>query len=128
MVDTHQLWPNIRLQHRVTCARYIEGTGKWLLTIRRPRNGSSATTWRSEDASAEDWEEIHDTADVLFCAVGSLSRWALPDITGLDTFSGKVVHSAQWNLEDKDLVDKRVGVIGVVRIHPCSFQFRRSEN
>ncbi|KAF9566936.1 FAD/NAD(P)-binding domain-containing protein [Agrocybe pediades] len=114
LVDTHKLWPYIKLQHRVKCARYNEDTGKWTLTIQRPRNGSRSTAiWRTENLPAEEWEEIHDTADVLFTAVGSLSRWKWPDIPGLESFSGKVVHSAQWSLTDDDLVDKRVGVIGV---------------
>lgn len=118
IVDKYQLRPCIRLQHRVTCARYSEETGKWHLTIRRPKYATNrpSTTGPLGPSNHEDWEEFHDTADILFNAVGSLSRWSWPDIPGLDKFPGKVIHSAQWNTtEDKDgWRDKKVGVIGVV--------------
>lgn len=119
IVDKYQLRPCIRLQHRVTCARYSEETGKWHLTIKRPKiatNNKPSTTGLLEPPNYEDWEEFHDTADVLFNAVGSLSRWSWPDIPGLENFSGNVIHSAHWNTtEDKDgWRDKKVGVIGVV--------------
>ncbi|KAF8913205.1 hypothetical protein CPB84DRAFT_1670651 [Gymnopilus junonius] len=110
IVDKYQLRPFIKLQHRVTVARYSEETGKWHLTIRRRR-----TSEKEGQAPKDDWEEFHDTADILFTGVGSLSRWAWPDIPGLETFSGQVVHSADWNIrQDKEyLSDKKVGVIGV---------------
>lgn len=111
IVDKYQLRPFIKLQHRVTVARYSEETGKWHLTIRRPR-----TSANEGSVPKDEWEEFHDTADILFNGVGSLSRWTWPDIPGLETFSGQVVHSADWNIrQDKEyLSDKKVGVIGVV--------------
>jgi cation diffusion facilitator CzcD-associated flavoprotein CzcO len=51
------------------------------------------------------------TAEVLVNAAGPLSEPALPDIPGLDTFSGTVFHSARWN-HDHDLTGRRVAVIG----------------
>ncbi|KDR85545.1 hypothetical protein GALMADRAFT_234472 [Galerina marginata CBS 339.88] len=114
-VDKYQLRQFIKLQHRVTCARYSEKTGKWNLTIRRASKTTDSPVNPQKDASYNDWEEIHDTADILFNGAGILSRWSWPDIQGLETFSGKVVHSADWNIrQDKDFLgDKRVGVIGV---------------
>ncbi len=35
----------------------------------------------------------------------------MPDIEGLDTFQGNVIHTARWP-DDLDLSDKRVAVIG----------------
>ena len=72
----------------------------------------------------EDEEEFDDEADVLFLGTGALSRWKWPDIAGLDTFKGTVLHSAQFaGSEDKewqefaqDWADKRVGVVGNVRV------------
>ncbi|SMC63760.1 flavin-containing monooxygenase [Kibdelosporangium aridum] len=49
--------------------------------------------------------------DVLIPAVGQLSRPALPDIPGMDTFHGRMFHSARWD-HDHDLTGKRVAVIG----------------
>ncbi|KAF9486402.1 FAD/NAD-binding domain-containing protein [Pholiota conissans] len=117
LVDKYNLRPFIKLQHRVTCARYNEATGKWHLTIKKPKKLSMKTTGVGalKISNYEDWEEVRDIVDVLFTAVGSLSRWSWPDIAGLETFSGKVLHSADWDTTDhlKDWKDKTVGVIGV---------------
>ncbi|MEG3627234.1 flavin-containing monooxygenase [Streptomyces poriticola] len=51
------------------------------------------------------------TADVVVSATGPLSDPKVPDIPGLDTFPGKVFHSARWD-HDHDLTGKRVAVIG----------------
>lgn len=126
VVDQYNLRPYIKLHHRVTRAEYNEATGKWFLTIRRPKSEASLTgtywDWKN------DFEEFEDTADVLFGGLGGLSRWSWPDIEGLENFKGKVVHSAQWESEKggsdgpewaesvKDWGDKRVGIIGVVSI------------
>jgi cation diffusion facilitator CzcD-associated flavoprotein CzcO len=51
------------------------------------------------------------TADFVVSATGPLSDPKIPDIPGLDTFEGKVFHSAQWD-HDYDLRGKRVAMIG----------------
>ncbi|MFJ7902821.1 flavin-containing monooxygenase [Streptomyces sp. NPDC096198] len=51
------------------------------------------------------------TADVVVSATGPLSDPRIPDIPGLDSFPGKVFHSARWD-HDYDLRGKRVAVIG----------------
>lgn len=127
IVDKYMLRPYIKLQHRVVSAEYLEKDGKWLLTIKRPRNDARESIKRNPPKlykpNYDDWEEFQDTADVLFTGVGALSRWNWPDIEGLDTFAGKVIHSAQWETGNDakcweesvaDWNDKKVGVIGVV--------------
>jgi cation diffusion facilitator CzcD-associated flavoprotein CzcO len=50
-------------------------------------------------------------AHALVTACGGLSRPAYPEIAGLETFAGKVYHSARW--DDSDTLDGlRVGMIG----------------
>ncbi|EIW74531.1 FAD/NAD(P)-binding domain-containing protein [Coniophora puteana RWD-64-598 SS2] len=127
----------LKLSHELVHARYDEPSGKWHLRLRRPvpatakytqtpdtngatdtnnSNGSRKTNRTAEEE--EETEEIEDTADfVLFCA-GGLSRWSWPDIEGLRSFEGTLLHSAKWMSDDwqedvKDWGDKRVGVIGV---------------
>ncbi|GAA0654330.1 NAD(P)/FAD-dependent oxidoreductase [Streptomyces thermocarboxydovorans] len=51
------------------------------------------------------------SADVVVSATGPLSDPKIPDIPGLDTFPGKVFHSARWD-HDYDLRGKRVAMIG----------------
>lgn len=51
------------------------------------------------------------TADVLVSAAGALSDPKMPDIEGIETFQGKLFHSAQWD-HSYDLSGKRVAVVG----------------
>ncbi|OBK92824.1 4-hydroxyacetophenone monooxygenase [Mycobacterium asiaticum] len=66
----------------------------------------STATWRVTTSSGDVFE-----AEVLVPAVGQLSRPALPNIPGLETFTGPSFHSAQWR-HDVDLAGKRVAVLG----------------
>ncbi|MGW7572518.1 flavin-containing monooxygenase [Streptomyces sp. NPDC054765] len=67
------------------------------------------------DAEALHWEVETAggalTADVVVSATGPLSDPKIPGIPGLDTFPGKVSHSARWD-HDYDLRGKRVAMIG----------------
>ncbi|MFD4952389.1 flavin-containing monooxygenase [Streptomyces sp. NPDC058451] len=51
------------------------------------------------------------SADVVVSATGPLSEPRIPDIPGLDSFPGKVFHSARWD-HGHDLAGKRVAVVG----------------
>ena len=51
------------------------------------------------------------TAGAVVAAAGALSEPKMPDIDGIDSFTGEVFHSAQWD-HDADLAGKRVAVIG----------------
>ncbi|ARP71771.1 cyclohexanone monooxygenase [Streptomyces pluripotens] len=69
-------------------------------------------TW---DADNLRWE-IETTrgslsADVVVSATGPLSDPKIPEIPGLESFPGKVFHSARWD-HDYDLRGKRVAMVG----------------
>jgi cation diffusion facilitator CzcD-associated flavoprotein CzcO len=51
------------------------------------------------------------SADFVVSATGPLSDPKIPDVPGLDSFPGKVFHSARWD-HDHDLTGKRVAVVG----------------
>ncbi|MEU8990005.1 NAD(P)/FAD-dependent oxidoreductase [Streptomyces sp. NPDC048558] len=51
------------------------------------------------------------SADLVVSATGPLSDPKTPDIPGLDSFPGKVFHSARWD-HDFDLRGKRVAMVG----------------
>ncbi|MGU3435879.1 flavin-containing monooxygenase [Actinomycetes bacterium M1A6_2h] len=65
----------------------------------------STATWTLETARGT------STASHVVLATGSLADPALPAIDGIDTFTGSMFHSSQWD-HDADLADKRVAVIG----------------
>jgi hypothetical protein len=44
-------------------------------------------------------EKFEDDANILICARGNFNTPSYPDIPGLDTFKGEVMHSAKWNQE-----------------------------
>lgn len=111
VVEKYKLARYIKLQHELVHAQYDEPQGKWRLRIRRTGSGHT-----DENPS---YEEFEDTADFVFCGAGNLSRWSWPSIEGLKNFKGKLMHSADWDMDDwrdgvKDWKDKTVGVIGVV--------------
>lgn len=55
--------------------------------------------------------EREEAATVLVSAVGQLNRPAIPDIEGIERFSGPAFHSAHWD-HSIDFTGKRVAVIG----------------
>ncbi|MFF7414178.1 flavin-containing monooxygenase [Streptomyces lydicus] len=89
VTDTFGLRPHIRFNAEVRGLRW----------------SNSALHWEIETASGA------LTADVVVSATGPLSDPKLPDAPGLDTFPGKVFHSARWD-HDYDLRGKRVAMIG----------------
>jgi cyclohexanone monooxygenase len=71
---------------------------QWLETERR---------WRVQTLAGESID-----ARFLILATGSLSAAKAPDIAGLDSFAGLVLHTADWPQNGADLTGQRVGVIG----------------
>lgn len=66
----------------------------------------SASVWTVRTSSGE---EIRAT--FLATATGFLSQPKMPDIEGIETFTGKVIHTAAWD-DEYDLEGKRVALIG----------------
>ncbi|WP_340560810.1 flavin-containing monooxygenase [Streptomyces sp. GSL17-111] len=89
VADTFGLRPHIRFRHTVEQAEWDAEELRWVV---RTSQGTL-------------------TADVVVSATGPLSDPKIPDIPGLDGFTGKVFHSAQWD-HDYDLRGKRVAMIG----------------
>ncbi|KOT53395.1 MULTISPECIES: flavin-containing monooxygenase [Streptomyces] len=89
VTDTFGLRPHIRFDSEVRSLRW---------------NGEELY-WEVETASGS------LTADVVVSATGPLSDPKVPDVPGLDSFPGKVFHSARWD-HDYDLRGKRVAMIG----------------
>jgi cation diffusion facilitator CzcD-associated flavoprotein CzcO len=74
--------------------------------VRRARWDEAAARWTLELASGRT-----TSADVVVSAIGMFNETALPDIPGLGSFGGTLLHSARWN-PDHDPAGEVVGVIG----------------
>ncbi|MEV6071385.1 NAD(P)/FAD-dependent oxidoreductase [Nocardia sp. NPDC052001] len=81
---------HLRCGTEIAAADFDEAAGEWTIT----------TT-----AGAR------HTARVLISACGQLTRPKIPNIPGLEGFTGEIFHSAEWN-HDYDLRGKRVAVVG----------------
>ena len=81
------------LNTRITAANWHEQEGKWKLQVEGP-DGTFA-------------DECH----ILLNASGTLNRWQWPDISGLHSFSGTLLHTAAYD-RSVSLEGKRVAVIG----------------
>lgn len=66
----------------------------------------NGATWSVTTAAGEEFE-----ADFVVAATGVLHHPSTPNIPGLDTFQGDVVHTARWD-DSLETSGKRIGVIG----------------
>ncbi|HSV39453.1 MAG TPA: NAD(P)/FAD-dependent oxidoreductase [Nocardioidaceae bacterium] len=88
VVEKFGLGEHLRLDTEVTSAIF---------------NGAS---WSVTTAAGEEIE-----ADFVIAATGVLHHPFTPDIPGLDSFEGDVVHTARWD-DSLETAGKRIGVIG----------------
>lgn len=98
--DVLDLWPNISLNARVDSARFDNTDIAW--TVQVTHRDPSLGTTRSDQVRAR----------FLFPCTGFASRPFIPDIAGLDRFTGPCHHTALWPRQGYDMTDQRVGVIG----------------
>lgn len=88
-VDRFGVRPHLRFNHAILDATWDEDAQRWTLL-------TSAGVF---------------TADVFVAAVGALSEPRVPDLPGLESFKGRLFHSAAWD-HGYDLAGKRVAVVG----------------
>ena len=91
VVDRNELRDGIQLNTRVVAASFDEGSNTWTVTT---NTGESFV------------------AQYLVMATGCLSVPQKINIPGLETFRGKMYHSADWPTEGVDFSGMRVGLIG----------------
>ena len=89
----------MKFRHKCTEARWNETTSKW--HVKFDILDSSDTTISS----------IEDIADVFITGSGALNSWKYPDIPGIDTFKGKLMHSAAYD-SSHSIKDQNIAVIG----------------
>ncbi|KAL5366664.1 hypothetical protein BJX96DRAFT_44220 [Aspergillus floccosus] len=91
----YNLYKFIQLNHRVVGARWEEDDGTWKLQIEDLASG----------------HVFDDYCHFMITASGVLNNWKWPDIPGLNTFMGKMVHSAAWD-NSVSCKGKAVAVLG----------------
>jgi 4-hydroxyacetophenone monooxygenase len=92
--EKFEIKQDIRFKTEVIKGEFNERDCNWNLTI------------RNSEGEIENLQ-----VQALISAVGQLNQPNLPDIEGIDDFSGHHWHTARWN-HGVDLSGKRVGVIG----------------
>ena len=93
VADKYGIGAKTRWGSEVTHAEWNEDQARWIIDVTR-------------DGKNEQY-----SAQILVGGVGPLCEPNLPDIDGIDSFGGKIVHSARWD-DDYDFTGKRVAVIG----------------
>ena len=91
VADRFDLRRNIQLKTRVTEAVYDEPARSWLVRTNRG-------------------DEV--TAQYVIMATGCLSTAKLPEVPGLESYTGRWYHTGHWTEEAVDFAGKRVGVVG----------------
>ena len=87
--EAFRLQPHLRFGHDVHQAAWDHAARRWRVSTSRG----------------------DFTADVLVAGVGALSEPKTPELVGLGSFQGKVMHSARWD-DGHDLTGRHVAVIG----------------
>ena len=85
----------IKLRHSVEHAQWDNDRGVWKIKVKNLVTGNVT----------------EDEAEFFINAGGVLNAYKFPDIPGLDTFKGKLMHSAAYE-EGYPLENKRVAVLG----------------
>lgn len=91
VADRFDLRRDIQLNTRVTAAHYEQSGGRWMIQT-----------------------DAGDAVTAQFClmAVGCLSTPNTPDLPGMESFAGRILHTGAWPAGGVDFTGQRVGVIG----------------
>lgn len=100
VAQKYELYRYVRFNSTVEAAHWDDATKKWHIDVHV--DGSK---------DAEFGSQYTMKSDFLVSAVGQLNQPKLPNIEGLDTFKGKLMHSARWDWS-YDLRGKKVAIIG----------------
>ncbi|MCP9272000.1 flavin-containing monooxygenase [Mycolicibacterium arenosum] len=90
VADKYDVRRHIRYNTVVEGARWDEDASLWRIAL---RDGATVS------------------ARFLLTATGFLSQPKVPEIAGIETFEGKVIHTTEWE-DDFDAAGKRIAVIG----------------
>ncbi|KAK0117256.1 hypothetical protein ONS96_013089 [Cadophora gregata f. sp. sojae] len=95
LIDENDLRQSIHCNSTVSNAQWNRGTNKWLLDIKNTATGHSS--------------EVE--ADIFVDATGIFNDYKWPQIEGLQSFKGNLIHTANWP-SDFEFEGKTVAVLG----------------
>ncbi|KAE8405536.1 putative flavin-binding monooxygenase [Aspergillus pseudonomiae] len=93
IADKYDLKEKVKFNTKLVKAIWSEVQGKWKLQLQQ---GEFV---------------LEDEADIVLDGSGVLNKWKWPNIEGLDTFKGKLLHTARWDLE-YNYEGKKIAVLG----------------
>lgn len=91
VADRFGLWPDLQFETRIEASIYDESAQRWIV---RTSTGDVVS------------------AQHVIMAVGTPSTPKLPEIDGIETFTGATYQTSRWPHEGVDFTGKRVAVIG----------------
>lgn len=92
--DKYGLYDRTRFCTKVEKAEWLEKEKVWEVTVVAPSG-----------------EFEKHRADILFSAVGILNTPKVPEVHGLSSFNGPVIHSSNWS-DDIQLEGQRIAIVG----------------
>ncbi|KAK3372473.1 hypothetical protein B0H63DRAFT_484966 [Podospora didyma] len=93
--DDEGMRDSIKTSHQVISAQWNEIDGGWGLVVRNLQTGN----------------DFADYAHFLIDGTGILNNWKWPNVEGIDSFQGELVHTARWP-KNFDHSNKVIAVIG----------------
>ncbi len=93
MCDKLDLWDTMQFNTRITKAHWIAEDNCWRLT----------------DLTGKTY-----TSRFLITGIGLLSNPTLPNVPGVEEFTGIAYHTSRWPKEEVSFEGKRVGIIGEI--------------
>lgn len=99
----------LRYAEDVATRHRLDGHLRLRTTVRSMRFDERLDLWRIEVDDEAGANEV--TARYVISGIGALEQPQLPDIVGIDDFTGTIVHTARWD-HGVSLAGKRVACIG----------------
>ncbi|KAH6259915.1 hypothetical protein HBI42_095670 [Parastagonospora nodorum] len=101
VVEVFDLRKYMTFNTEVVRAEWQEETGKWKVTLKQ------------KSPSGEEKEFVEE-CDLLLYATGILNNYKWPKIKGINSFKGKIVHTATWpeDYQREQWANDRVAIIG----------------
>ncbi|GME64935.1 hypothetical protein GTA08_BOTSDO02290 [Neofusicoccum parvum] len=110
VADCFDLRQYIHLNHQVAGCFWDEERGKWKVKVQIVEPKADWSSREPLRVTQEFWDE----GDIVLHATGILNRWSFPNIPGLESFKGRVIHTAGWpdDYREEHWKGQNVAVIG----------------